>query len=45
MWLHDLLMRFDDALDWQLDDDALLADHTPPNLVQEPWPRVGEAAA
>jgi hypothetical protein len=33
MRLPDLLTRFDDALDWQLDyallDDALLADHRP----------------
>ena len=37
MRLLDLLNRFDDALDWQL-DDPYLADHLPPELAEDKWP-------
>lgn len=43
MRLLDLLKRFDDALDWPL-DDPLLADHLPSELAEHPWPP-GEVVA
>jgi hypothetical protein len=37
MRLLDLLERFDEALDWPL-DDPLLADALPAELAERPWP-------
>lgn len=44
MRVLDLLTRFDDALDWQV-DDPLLADHLPSEHCDEPWPPVGASCA
>ncbi len=44
MRLFDLFTRFDDALDWQL-DDPLLADHLPSEVMEDPWPPVGTSPA
>lgn len=44
MRLLDLLLQFDEALDWPL-DDPLLAERTPSDADEEPWPLASVSAA
>jgi len=44
MRFRDLLVVFDEALEWAV-DDALLADHQPSQLAESaPWPEWGHLA-